>query len=61
MMAQTAAISTNKTPSTLTWPNHAKLPSDTFHYTIASMLQVLPAILNIYTCEPPPKFIRISW
>ena len=51
----------NKTPSTLTkQSNKAKLPFATFQYTISSMLQVLPAILNFCThiTAPPLNLLE---
>ena len=49
-MAQTATAIVRGAPSMIKQPNEAtKLLSTTFHYTIATSLQVLSAVLNCYT------------
>ena len=49
-MAQTATAIMHETSSTIKQPNQGiKLLSTTFHYTIATKLQALSAVLNCYT------------
>ena len=54
-MVQMATVSAHKTPSTVKQPN---LPSTKFCYIIATMLQVLPSLLNFAHASSNPNLLE---